>query len=200
MPLFKCFQLFWLKCWNSRKQHQTERLNFLFFTERIYESERWGKTFSPGCHWYCTLFLLNLSTLTSLVSPWAWNLPFLRTTRAHHSALIMAQVLCAAPLVTDKGCYQDFQSCWNFFYSLQVMGWSRTHQDTKPRGGQKVAEGRRVLWNSKGICAHAAQLCSKIWPWSLVEALLSVLWLLPCSTGLKLHQECKKSLLHHQAM
>lgn len=141
MPLFKCLQPFWLKCWYSGKQHQTERLNSLR-SQKAFKKVKLSRKAATGTA------LHSSSTSMSLVSPWAWNFPFPRTRRAPHSALTMAQLLHAAPLDINKRCSQDFQSCWNqgnSFHSLQVMGQSSPHRDTKPRGGKKAAGGRSVL-------------------------------------------------------
>lgn len=202
MPLFKCLQLFWLKCWYSGKQHQTERLNSLCSQKAFKKVKREAKLSHKAA---TGTALHSSSTSVSLVSPWAWNFPFPRTRRAPHSALTMAQLLHAAPLDINKRCSQDFQSCWNqgnSFHSLQVMRQSSPHRDTKPRGGQKAAGGRSVLHlTPRHLCLCSMTYAAQSWPCSLMKVLLGMLRLLPCSAGLKQHQERKeqKALLHHWA-
>lgn len=193
MPLFKCFQLFWLECWYSRKQHQTARLNSLFSQKEFITVKGEAKHFHQAATGTATYFS-STSVSMKFSIPKEQKNTSLSTNCGSHP--------CAAPPVINKRCHQDFQSCWNFFYSLQVAGWSRAHRDNKkPGGGQKVAgEGRVLCLTEKASVLMQHNCAAKAWPWSLVEAFLSMLWFLPCSMGLKQHQECKKSLLHHQAM
>lgn len=56
------------------------------------------------------------------------------------------------------------------------------------------------MLNLKGTCAYAAQLCSKSMTMKSGGSIARHALVALCSAGLKQHQECKKSLLHHQAV
>lgn len=194
MPLFKTFQLFWLKCWYSRKQHQTERLNSLFSQKEFITRKGEAKHFHQAVAGTAPYFS---SMLTSL---WARNFPFLRSRRAHHSALIVAQVLVQLLLSLTRDATRTSNLAETFSTHFKWWG-DQEHTGTQNlEVGRKLQEGGEFFVNLKGTCANAAQLCSKSMTMKSGGSIARHALVALCSAGLKQHQECKKSLLHHQAV
>lgn len=150
MPLFKCFQLLWLKCWYSRKQHQTERLNSLFSQKEFITVKGEANHFHEAATGTAPYFS---SMLTGL---WAWNFPFLRSRRAHHSALIVVLVQLLLSLTRDATRTSNLAG--TFFAHFKWWG----DQEYKAwRWAESCRREESSLLNSKGICAYAAENCSK---------------------------------------